>query len=55
MGGLGEKGEGIKKYRLIVIKQSWECEVQHREYSQQYCNNYVWCQVGTRIIREITL
>lgn len=19
----------------------------HRDYSQQYCNNYVWCPVGT--------
>ena len=27
-GELGEKGEGIKKYKLIVTKQSWVCKVQ---------------------------
>ena len=24
-GGLGEKGEGIKKYKLVVIKESQGC------------------------------
>ena len=33
-GGLGEKGEGIEQYKLVVTKQSWECKVQHKEYSQ---------------------
>ena len=32
--GWVKKGEGIKEYKLVVTKQSWECEVQHREYSQ---------------------
>ena len=37
MGGVqgnGLKGEGIKKYRLVVTEQSWGCKVQHREYGQ---------------------
>lgn len=33
VGGLGEKGEGIK-YKLIVRKPSLGCKVQHSEYSQ---------------------
>ena len=33
-GGLGEKGEKIKKYKLVVIKQSQGYKVQYREYSQ---------------------
>lgn len=32
--GLGEKGEGIDKYKLVVTKQSQGCEAQHRECSQ---------------------
>ena len=34
VGGLGEKGEGTEKYRLVVTKESQGCRVQHREYSQ---------------------
>ena len=25
---MGEKGEGIKKYDLVVTEQSWGCKVQ---------------------------
>ena len=32
--GVGERGEGIKKYKLAVTELSWGCKVQHREYSQ---------------------
>ena len=32
--GTGWKDDGIKNYKLVVAKQSWECKVQHREYSQ---------------------
>ena len=32
VGGLGEKGEGIKKHKLVVTEQSWGGEVQRREY-----------------------
>ena len=32
--GLGGKGEGSEKYRLVVTKESWGCKVQHRKYSQ---------------------
>ena len=35
VGGMGEKGEGIKKYKLVVTKQSWSCKIQHREKSSQ--------------------
>ena len=34
VGGMCEKGKGIKKHNLAVIKQSQECKVQHRESSQ---------------------
>ena len=33
-GGMGEKGEGIRKYKLVVTEQSWGCKLQHREHSQ---------------------
>ena len=46
-GGMGKKGKGVEKYKLIVTKESWGIKVQHKEYSQQYCDNCVWCQVGT--------
>ena len=32
---MGEKGEGIKNYKLVVTEQSWEYKVQHREQSSQ--------------------
>ena len=50
--GVGETGEGIKKYKLAFTEQSQGCKAQHREYSQ-YCNNYVWYQMDTRFIRMI--
>ena len=31
---MGEKGEGTKKYKLVVTEQALGCEVQQREYSQ---------------------
>ena len=34
VGGMGEKGEGIKKYKLVATEQSWGWKVQHGEYSQ---------------------
>ena len=43
--GLVKKGEGIRKYKLVVTKQSWRCEVQHRKYTNITYSNYVWCQV----------
>ena len=33
-GAIGEKGEEIRKYKLVVTKQSQGCKIQHREYSQ---------------------
>lgn len=29
-----EKDEGIKKYKLAIMKQSWEYKVKLRKYSQ---------------------
>ena len=54
-GGLGEKGEGIEKCRLIITKQSLGQEVPHKEQSPQYYNNYVWGQMCPRLTREVTL
>ena len=34
VGGLGEKGEGIKKSKLVVTEQTQGCKVQHKEYNQ---------------------
>ena len=31
---MGEKGEGIKKYKLVVKNSPGDNKVQHREYSQ---------------------
>ena len=50
--GMGTKGE---KVQINSHKQSRGGKVQHREYSQQYCNNYAWCQVGTGNTRGTTL
>ena len=47
---MGEKGEGLDKYRLVVTEQSWGHRVQPREYSQEYSNNYAQYQMGTRVI-----
>ena len=34
VGGLGVRGEGIEKYRLVVTEQARGCKVQHGKYSQ---------------------
>ena len=31
---MGEKGEGVKKYKLVVTKYSWGCKVWCREFGQ---------------------
>ena len=54
VGEVGEKDEGIKKHKLVV-QQSWECRVQHRESSQSYCNNYVWKCWGKHLVRYIII
>ena len=35
----------IKRYKPPVINKSQGCNIQHKEYSQQYCNNSVWGHV----------
>ena len=45
--GLGEKGEGIKKYKPLVKKQSQGCKVRHREY------NTVMTMYGARWVLQI--
>ena len=42
------------KYKLVLTKWPQGCKVQYREYSQQYYDNYVQCQVGTGNIRGNT-
>ena len=49
--GLWGMGKKMKKYKLFVTEQSWGCEAQHREHSQQYPTNYEWCQMGERFTR----
>ena len=51
VGELGENGEGIEKNRLLVTKYSQGLKVQHRKYSQWYCNDYVCCQMHAWNIR----
>lgn len=36
VGRLGEKGEGLKKYKLVVTKQSRGCRVERREYNARW-------------------
>ena len=52
---MGEEGDRIKHYKLAVIEESQGYRGQHREYSQQYFSKYVWCQMGTRLVKAITL
>ena len=51
---MGEKYEGIMKYRVVVTEQSWKCKVRHREYSQRYSDNCEWCQMSVRFIRMLS-
>ena len=43
-GWIGEIGEGDQKVQTssYKINQSYGCNEQLREYSQQYCNIFVW-------------
>ena len=45
--GLGEKGEGMKMYKLVVKEQYQRRGLLHKEYSQYYRGKYGWGQVGT--------
>lgn len=45
---LGDKGEGMEKYKLVVTKQPWGYRVQPGVYSQYFCHGCVSCQMGTR-------
>lgn len=38
------------EYKLVVMKQSQGCGVQHGEYSRCYCGGCVWCQVGAGMV-----
>lgn len=37
------------QYKLCKLKN-----VQHKEYSQYYYNNYMWCEMSTRFLRVMT-
>ena len=32
---MGKKGEGTKKYKLVVKEKPWGCKVQYRKWSSQ--------------------
>ena len=49
VGGLCEKGEGIKKYKLVVTKQSRGCKVQHRDI----VSNVVISMCGARWVLDL--
>ena len=34
VGRMGKKGQGIKKYKLVVTEYSWEYKIQNGKYSQ---------------------
>ena len=48
--GLVKNGEEIKEYKLTVRNKSQGYKIQHREYSQLYCNKYIQYWVFTRLI-----
>ena len=39
---MGEKGEKIKKYKLVVTEQLWGCKVQHSKQSSQTHEHGQW-------------
>ena len=54
-GGWVKKVKGLRSLNGQLQNSHRDgCTVQQREYSQSYFINYVWCQVGTGIIRRIT-
>ena len=56
MGGfreMDEKGEGIKKYKLVLREWPWECKVHHREQrSQRPYMNDMWTWTTTWVLPE---
>ena len=48
--GMSEIGEGDEEVQTSSYKtnESWGTNVQHGEYRQRYCNNFVWGQMVTR-------
>ena len=48
--GMGEKGEGIQKYKLAVTQQSWGCKAQYREI----VNNIVITMYGVRWVLDLS-
>ena len=48
--GLGRKDEGIKKYKLAVMKQSWDVKYG----TGNIANNTVIIRYGTRRVLEIS-
>lgn len=47
---MGEKGKGRKKRKLPVMSHGGMRGTAQGD-GQHCCNNYVWCQVRTRLIR----
>ena len=50
--GMDKKGEGIKKYKLVVKKQSGGYKLQHREYSQRTYMHDPWTWTTVWGLRE---
>ena len=55
VGGLGEKHEGIKQYKLVVTEHSQRCRLQHKKYRQECGDDYTWGQEGIGGSRGTTL
>ena len=52
VGGVGEWLRGLRGLRgtkLQLYNKSRGWNIQHKEYGQQYCNNFVWGQTVTRL------
>ena len=56
----GDKGCGGNRwwglrgtYLSYIINKSQGCDIQRKEYDEQYCYNFVWGQMVTRLIVEI--
>ena len=46
--------QGIKMYNYHHRSSHGNIKVQHREYSQWYCNNYVWAHMVLKLL-EVSL
>ena len=38
---------------IYKVNKPWRCKLEHRKYSQEYYNNFVWWQMVTRFTTVI--